>query len=384
VLTVLADERIRLVTLTITGSAYNIDPSSGEFEADVAEIADLEDPGSPAGVFGYLTEALDRRRRAGRPPFTVLSCDNMQSNGRATRTAVVSFARMRDERDGGDLGDWIEAHVAFPSSMVDRITPATSPEERDLLVAEIGVADRWPVVTEPFRQWIVEDTFCNGRPPLEDVGVQFVEDVAPYETMKTRLLNASHCALAYLGHLAGYRTTDEVLADDIFREYLARMMAEEIAPLLGEVPGIDLEEYQRTLLARLSNPRMGDQLERLCRRGSTKIPNYVLPSILAARERGRPCPLLIVAVAGWLRFLRGYDYAGEETPVQGPRMHLIDIARQGGGDPRPLLSQGDVFGALGEDPDFTEQVEKALQALEGEGPREVIRGYLADAPALSS
>jgi fructuronate reductase/mannitol 2-dehydrogenase len=369
-----------VVTLTITGSAYNIDPGSGHFEADVAEVADLEDPGSPASVFGYLTEALDRRRAAGLPPFTVLSCDNMQDNGRAARTAVVSFARLRDERDGGDLGDWIDAHVAFPSSMVDRITPTTSPEEREALVERIGVADRWPVVTEPFRQWVIEDAFCNGRPPLEDVGVQFVADVGPYETMKTRLLNAGHCALAYLGYLAGHRTTDEVMADDVFREYLTRMMADEIAPLLGEVPGIDLGEYQQTLLERLANPRVGDQLERLCRRGSTKIPNYVLPSIQLAREHERPHHLLVLAVAGWLRFLRGYDYAGDETPVQGPRMHLLEIARDAGDDPRPLLQQGDVFGALGEDAAFVGDVEAALQALGREGPREVIETYLASGP----
>lgn len=157
-------------------------------------------------------EALHRRRAAGTAPFTVLSCDNMPSNGSAARTATVSFARLRDE----ELGAWIDAHAAFPSSMVDRITPTTTPEERDSIVAELGVADRWPVIAEPFRQWIVEDTFCDGRPPLERVGVQFVSDVAPYEQMKTRLLNASHTALGYLGYLAGYRTTDQVLADPVF------------------------------------------------------------------------------------------------------------------------------------------------------------------------
>ncbi len=376
VLQALADERTRVVSLTITGSAYNIDPHSGNFEADISEVADLEDPGSPETVFGYLTEALDRRRRAGLAPFTVLSCDNMQHNGAAARTAVVSFARLRDEQVGGDLGDWIAEHVAFPSSMVDRITPTTSPEDREAIVRALGVHDRWPVITEPFRQWIVEDRFCNGRPPLEDVGVQFVQDVTPYETMKTRLLNASHCALGYLGYLAGYRTTDEVMADLTFRRYLTRMMSEEIAPLLPQVPGIDLDEYQRTLVERLANPRMGDHLARLCRRGSTKIPNYLLPSIQAAKQQDRPHELLVLAVAGWLRFLRGYDYAGDEVPVVGPRMHLVDIARKAMEDPRPLLAQRDVFDHLGMDPTFVAAVEDALQALEQEGPREVIERYL--------
>jgi fructuronate reductase/mannitol 2-dehydrogenase len=373
VLAALTDERTRVVTLTITGTSYLIDPHTGEFEADDDVESDLEDPGHPDTVFGYLVEALDRRRRSGTAPFTVLSCDNMAGNGEAARTAVVSFARLRDE----ELADWIDAEVTFPTSMVDRITPSTTPEERDALVADLGVADRWPVVTEPFRQWIVEDSFCNGRPPLERVGVQLVDDVAPYEAMKTRLLNAGHCALGYLGFLAGLRTTDEVLADPVFRSYLTTMMAEEIVPGLPAVPGVDLAAYQATLVERLANPRMGDQLARLCRRGSTKIPNYLLPSIRAAMDDGRPHELLDLAVAGWLRFLRGYDYAGEEVPVEGPRMHLVDIAREAGADPRPLLSERDVFGDLGADPAFVAAVEAQLAALEEEGPREAIERCLA-------
>jgi mannitol 2-dehydrogenase len=374
VLTALADERTRVVTLTITGTGYRVDAHSGEFDADDPHIArDLEDPGTPETVFGYLVEALHRRRQAGLAPFTVLSCDNMQSNGTAARTAVVSFARLRDD----DLAVWIEEHVAFPSSMVDRITPNTSPEDRDAIAAATGVDDRWPVITEPFRQWVVEDSFCNGRPPLEEVGVQFVDDVAPYETMKTRLLNAGHSAIAYLGYLAGHRTTDEVLADPVFRTFLTRLMAEEIAPGLPEVPGVDLEEYQATLLDRLANPRMADQLSRLSRRGSTKIPNYLLPSVQAAMEAGRPHRLLCLAVAGWLRFLRGHDYAGEEVPIQGPRPDLVPIAQEAGGDAAPLLSERSVFDHIGEDPRFAECVQRALSALDRQGPREVIEEFLA-------
>ena len=374
VLTALVDERTRVVTLTITGTGYRVDAHSGEFDADDPHIArDLEDPGTPETVFGFLVEALHRRRQAGLAPFTVLSCDNMQSNGTAARTAVVSFARLRDD----DLAVWIEEHVAFPSSMVDRITPNTSPEDRDAIAAATGVDDRWPVITEPFRQWVVEDSFCNGRPPLEEVGVQFVDDVAPYETMKTRLLNAGHSAIAYLGYLAGHRTTDEVLADPVFRTFLTRLMAEEIAPGLPEVPGVDLEEYQATLLDRLANPRMADQLSRLSRRGSTKIPNYLLPSVRAAMEAGRPHRLLCLAVAGWLRFLRGHDYAGEEVPIQGPRPDLVPIAQEAGGDAAPLLSERSVFDHIGQDPRFAECVQRALSALDRQEPREVIEDFLA-------
>jgi mannitol 2-dehydrogenase len=374
VLTALADQRTRVVTLTITGTGYRVDAHTGEFDAEDPHVArDLEDPGHPETVFGYLVEALHRRRRAGLPPFTVLSCDNMQSNGSAARTAVVSFARLRDD----DLAGWIEQHVAFPSSMVDRITPNTTPEDRDAIAAETGVDDRWPVITEPFRQWVVEDSFCNGRPPLEEVGVQFVADVTPYETVKTRLLNAGHSAIAYLGYLAGYRTTDEVMADPVFRTFLARLMAEEIAPHLPEVPGVDLAEYQATLLDRLANPRMADQLARLSRRGSSKIPNYVLPSVRAAIEEGGPHHLLCLAVAGWLRFLRGADYAGEEVPIQGPRPDLVPKAQEAGGDATPLLSERSIFDHVGQDPRFAECVQRALSALDRQGPREVVEEFLA-------
>ncbi|WP_104522459.1 mannitol dehydrogenase family protein [Blastococcus atacamensis] len=374
VLAALTAEETRVVTLTITSTGYRIDANTGEFDADDPEIArDLEEPGRPHTVFGFLVEALHRRREAGLPPFTVLSCDNMQSNGTAARGAVVSFARLRDAA----LAEWIDDNVAFPESMVDRITPSTSPDDRDAIAAAIGVDDRWPVVTEPFSQWVIQDTFCNGRPPLEAVGVQFVDDVSPYELVKTRLLNAGHSALAYLGYLAGYRTTDEVMADPVFRTYMTRLMADEIAPHLPQVPGVDLAEYQATLLDRLANPRMADQLARLGRRGSSKIPNYILPTVRSAIEQDRPHQLLCLAVAGWLRFLRGADYAGEEVPIEGPRPDLVPIAQEGGGDATPMLSEHSVFDHIGTDPRFAECVQRALTGLDRTGPREMIEEFLA-------
>ena len=374
VLATLADERTRLVTMTITGTGYRIDSHTGEFDADDEDVqADLREPAQPRTVFGYLVEALDRRRRADLPPFTLLSCDNMQHNGSAARTAIVSFARLRD----AELADWIEENVSFPSSMVDRITPNTSPEDRDEIAAETGVDDRWPVITEPFTQWIVEDDFCNGRPPLDRVGVQFVEDVSPYETMKTRLLNAGHTALAYLGILAGFSTIDEVLADEVFRAYFEHLMADEVAPLLPPVPGIDLDAYQKSLVERFSNPRLGDQLSRLGRRGSTKMPNYVFPSVIAALDADGPHQLLLLGVAGWMRFLRGYDYAGAEVQVDGPLAErLVELAREGQEEPETLMSEKTVFGELADEVAFVSGVEVALRALEEQGPREVIQLYL--------
>src|SRR3712207_2023531 len=229
VLDLLTDERTRMVSLTITGSGYRLNPSDGTFDADDEDIrADLRCPDRPRTVFGYLVEALDRRRRAGLPPFTVVSCDNMHRNGDAARAAVVGFARLRDEV----LARWIADRVAFPSSMVDRITPHTSPGEREAVARRYGVDDRWPVITEPFSQWVIEDDFSHGRPPLDLVGVRFVPDVGAYELMKTRLLNASHCALGYLGSLAGYASIDQLMVDDLFVEYATRFLDDEVGPLV--------------------------------------------------------------------------------------------------------------------------------------------------------
>ncbi|RBY94506.1 mannitol dehydrogenase family protein [Blastococcus sp. TBT05-19] len=367
VLDLLTDERTRMVSLTITDSGYRLDPCTGLFDADDPDIRwDVREPSRPRTVFGFIVEALDRRRRAGLPPFSVVSCDNMHRNGDAARTAVVGFARLRDEV----LGRWIADRVAFPSSMVDRITPHTTPEERDVVAQRYGVADRWPVITEPFSQWVIEDTFCDGRPPLDEVGVRFVADVGRYELMKTRLLNASHCALGYLGSLAGHASLDQVMADPVFAGYVARLMDVEVTPLLPPPDGIDLADYKRSLLQRFANPAIADGLPRLCRRGSTKLPHHLLPSLRQALAEDRPHALLTLAVAGWVRYLQGTDDAGRPLPLEdvlGDRLRAL--AREGGADPRPLLGETSVFGDLGSVPGFAEELEEALVALERDGAR---------------
>ncbi|GAB3351144.1 mannitol dehydrogenase family protein [Modestobacter lapidis] len=374
VLAALTDPRTRLVTMTVTGTAYRIDPRTGEFDPDDDDVrADLDDPHHPRSLFGYIVEGLDRRRRAGQPPFTVLSCDNMQQNGETTRAAVVGFAGLRDEV----LARWIVDSVSFPGSMVDRITPSTSLEDRDDVARRFGVDDRWPVITEPFSQWVMEDEFCNGRPPLEDVGVQFVPDVGGYELMKTRLLNAGHSALGHLGRLAGHVRMDEVMADPDLSEYVTRLMAEEIAPLLPAPAGIDLDRYQRTLLARFADPAIADRLERLCRRGSSKMPLYVLPSLRAALDAGRRADLLTLAVAGFCRYLRGTDLQGRPFPLHDERAEeLRALAVAGGTDPRPLLGVRAVFGDLGDRPEFVEALTGVLHQLDRDGVRATLAARL--------
>ena len=351
----LADPRTRMVTLTITTAGYGIDP------------ADLAHPDQPVTAFGFLVEALDRRRRAGVPPFTVVSCDNMHRNGDAARAAVVGLARLRDEV----LARWIADRVAFPSSMVDRITPHTSPDERAAVAEKYGVDDRWPVITEPFSQWVIEDTFCNGRPPLEQVGVRFVDDVGDYELMKTRLLNATHCALGYLGTLAGHTRIDELIAEPLFAEYAIRLMDDEVTSLVPEPDGIDLGDYKRTLLRRFANPAIADRLARLCRRGSTKMPHHLLPSVRETLAAGRPHPLLTLAVAGWFAYLRTHE---ADDPLAE---RLQALARTGGCDPRPLLAERGIFGDLGSHPGFVADLEQALRRLADDGVRATVATYLS-------
>ncbi|MFD2090632.1 mannitol dehydrogenase family protein [Blastococcus deserti] len=370
VLDVLTDARTRMVSLTITGNGYRLCPQTGAFDPDDVDVRwDLANTARPRTVFGYIVEALDRRRRAGLPPFTVVSCDNMHRNGDAARAAVVGFARLRDEV----LARWIADRVAFPSSMVDRITPHTTPEQRAAVAQRYGVDDNWPVITEPFSQWVIEDSFCNGRPPLDLVGVRFVPDVARYELMKTRLLNASHCALGYLGSLAGYASIDEVMADPVFAAYVEQMMDAEVTPLLPPPDGIDLDEYKQSLLRRFANPAIADQLYRLCRRGSTKMPHHLLPSLREALDTEGPHALLTLAVAAWFRYLRGVDMAGRPVPVDDPKSDLLqELARAGGTDPRPLLGERSIFGDLGENPRFVTELADALERLERDGVRQTL------------
>lgn len=359
VVTALADARTRLVTLTVTGAGYRPD------------LTDARRP-APQTVLGQIVAALARRRRAGDGPFTVLSCDNLVANGAIARRGVLELARLRDPA----LARWIEDRVTFPCSLVDRITPRTTDADRAGLAAEFGVDDRWPVVTEPFSQWVVEDAFCAGRPPLDEVGVRFVADVRPYALIKTRLLNAVHCALGYLGTLAGHATTDAAMEAPALAAYVRSLLA-EVRPLLPRVLGMDLGAYERDLLARVANHRLADQLPRLCRSGSTKVPHHLVASIADARARNRPHPALTLAVAAWCRYLRGTDDDGRHITVDDPAAaRLQRLAR----NPRALLAEADLFGTLGDDEAFVREFELCLRRLEREG----VHGTLTEDPGAAS
>ena len=379
VLEKMASPEIRIVSLTITEGGYYLDPKSGDSRLDHPDIVhDVMTPGAPRTAFGYMAEALDRRRRAGLGPFSVVSCDNVQSNGDVTRRLLLAVAERRDPV----LRDWIAENGAFPNSMVDRITPGTTDDDRALVRRTYGIDDAWPVVTEPFRQWVIEDAFCGGRPAWETVGVQMTADVHPYEMMKIRLLNASHTAMAYLGLLAGFVYVHEIMADDLFRRFVIDFMDEEVTPVLQDVPGIDLAAYKTSLVERFSNPAVKDQVLRICMDGSSKFPKFILPTVAEQLQRGGPTRRLSLAIAGWCRAMAGTDDQGVQVDVFDPMADVLSArARAAGTDPRGFLAVREVFGEdLPRCEGFVEQVADALQSLHDHGARKTVAGVQRDGP----
>jgi len=371
----LADAQTHIVSLTITGDGYFLDPVTREFDAEDPDVrADLVASDSFTTAWAYLAEALDRRRRAGIAPFTVLCCDNIPDNTQAARTALVSFAALKDR----GLARWIDSNVAFPSTMVDRITPQTSDSERQFVEQTFGIADKWPVVTEPYCQWIIEDSFSDGRPPLDEVGAQFVADVSDHKTVKTRMLNGTHIALACLGTLAGYQRTDEAMSDPAIFDYVEQLMRDEIQPLLPAVPGMNTPGYRNTLLTRLGNPRMSDQLSRLARRGSTKISSFLLPSLQEAIAQDRPHTLLTLAIAGWARYLRGYDLKGSKVRIDDPQSTLLTkLATMEANNPEALLRH-EIFTELRLNPTFTDRFGDTIADIDEHGVIPTLRRALRD------
>ncbi len=363
----MADPATRIVSLTVTEGGYNFNQVTGEFDdTNPAVQADLAPGAVPATTFGLITEALVRRRSRGIEPFTVMSCDNIQGNGHMAHEVFAAFARLRDP----ELGEWVEGSVRFPNSMVDRITPGTTDEDRQQVSERFGVEDAWPVVCEPFTQWVLEDNFSSGRPPLEDVGVQVVPDVMPYELMKLRLLNASHQALCYFGYLAGYRLVHEVAQDRLFANFLLDYMNLEATPTLAPVPGIDLDAYKHQLIERFSNAAVRDTVARLCAESSDRIPKWLLPVVRENLAAGRDVTLSAAVVASWARYAEGVDEQGEPIKVVDRLADTLQqIAAQQREDPLAFVKNQELFGHLATEPAFTEPYLNALNSLHTRGAR---------------
>jgi mannitol 2-dehydrogenase len=361
----------RIVSLTITEGGYNLDAVTGEFNSgDAPVVADLRPGAVPRTVFGIVTEALARRRERGVPPFTVLSCDNIPGNGHVSQRVFTAFARLRDP----GLADWMTGHVRFPNCMVDRITPQTSEGDLAELSRRFGIEDRWPVLSEPFTQWVLEDNFSDGRPPLQDVGVQIVPDVEPYELMKLRLLNASHQALCYPGYLVGYRLVHDVTADPLFARFLLDYMTAEAMPTLRPVPGVDLDHYAEQLIERFSNPEVGDTVARLCFGASDRIPKFLLPVIRYQLAAGGPVTRSAAVVASWARYAEGTDENGEAYEIKDALApQLQAAARRQRRDPAAFLQDNRaVFGDLADDSRFIRVYSSILTSLFERGVRKTL------------
>lgn len=374
----LGDPRIRIVSLTVTEGGYNVNPVTGEFICEdpmiVADVAALSSGELPSTVFGYVIEALRRRRDAGVPPFTVQSCDNISENGHVAKKMFGAFARLVDP----GLADWIDAHVAFPNAMVDRITPATTDEDRSDLRERSGVDDAWPVVAEPFFQWVLEDRFTSGRPPYQLAGVQVVDDVRPYEHMKLRLLNSGHQGLAYFGLLAGYTYAHEAMKNPDIASYLRRYMDEEGTPSLEPLPGIDLDGYKDSLIERFSNPEIRDTLARLGAESSDRIPKWLVPVIIDNLASGAPIEVAAAICASWARYAEGTDEdGGAFTIVDRYASQLQSVAASQAADPLAFVRQEQFFGSLAEEPRFTEHYLSALRCLHERGAKETARRLAA-------
>ena len=320
----LTDPATRIVSLTVTEKGYCHTPQTGDLDEHHPDIVhDLQNPGTPRSAIGFLVAALARRRIAGTAPFTVLSCDNLSANGHTVGRIVTQFAALRSR----NLAKWIEAEVAFPSTMVDRIVPETTDLDRSEISSALGMTDAWPVVTEPFTQWIVEDRFPAGRPDFAAAGVQMVSDVTPFEHMKLRLLNASHSALAYLGYLAGHETIASTMTDLRFAA-LARQVMHDAAPTLTMPEGTDLAAYSASLLQRFSNPALHHRTWQIAMDGSQKLPQRLLATMQDRLRLGLSIDTHALAVAGWMRYVTAKDEQGRAIDVRDP------LARELAGDRR--------------------------------------------------
>ena len=372
----MADPATRIVSLTITEKGYCHTPQTGELNTDHPDIVhDLAHPDAPRSAPGFMVAALAHRRAAGTAPFTVLSCDNLSANGHTVKRILTQFATLQSP----ELGKWIAAHVACPSTMVDRIVPETTDADSAAVSAELGMTDAWPVITEPFTQWIVEDNFVAGRPDFVRAGVQLVADVTPFEHMKLRLLNASHSALAYLGYLAGYETIAATMTDNRFAAF-ARGVMEDAAVTLSMPEGTDLASYSASLLKRFANPALHHRTWQIAMDGSQKLPQRLLGTMQDRLRQGLPIDTHALAVAGWMRYVTGIDEKAQPIDVRDPiAAELAEIAKVAGPFADrlapALFDLRAVFGEFGNDPRLRSAVTRALAKVYEIGARQAVQAW---------
>ena len=373
VLAKMCEPQVAIVSLTITEKGYCHSPATGQLMLDHPFIvADLQNPHQPKSAPGVIVEALARRKAAGLPAFSVMSCDNMPENGHVMRNVVCAYARAVD----AGLADWIESHVTFPSTMVDRIVPAVTPETLDKIEQLTGVRDPAGVACEPFRQWVIEDNFVAGRPAWEKAGAELVSDVIPFEEMKLRMLNGSHSFLAYLGYLAGYQHINDCMGDENYRRAAHDLMLKEQAPTL-KVQNVDLARYADLLIERYTNPALRHRTWQIAMDGSQKLPQRMLDSVRWHLADNSSFALLALGVAGWMRYVGGVDEQGNAIEVCDPLLPVIQAAVQqsdeGESRVKALLAIEAIFGKdLPQEGRFVDLVTSAYLSLLNKGAKATV------------
>lgn len=369
----MADPAIRIVAMTVTEGGYYLDPASKSFDAAHPDVRhDAANPGTPRTAFGAIVAALGRRRASGAGPFTLQSCDNLQGNGAILRQIVLSLARLSDP----ELADWIDANCSFPNAMVDCIVPATGPRELDL-VREYGIDDAVPVTHENFRQWVIEDDFCAGRPPLELVGVTYSRNVHAYETMKLRLLNASHSAIAEAAQILGIETIAGCMSHPTIFGYLRKLATEEIAPTVEPVPEFEPLSYADLIMTRFSNPKIVDTTRRVAADGASKHPGFILPILKDQLAAGRSIEGLVLAEAVWARMCDGTREDGGAIEVNEPMWGRLNAAAKAAkADPQVWLDQREFYGDLALNGMVREKFRHWLTMIWSDGLEASLRAYV--------
>lgn len=375
VISAMSDPAIRIVSLTITEGGYYVDAKTDGFDAAHPDMVhDARHPDAPKSVFGMILAALRQRRDSGLMPFTVMSCDNLPENGHVCAQTVIGLARLGDP----ELADWIKQNVAFPNSMVDCITPATSERERNLVRDRFDIQDEAVVVCEPFRQWVLEDNFPQGRPPLERVGAEFVKDVSRHELMKLRILNGGHAAIAYPSALLGHHFVHQAMADPLIAAWLTTLEQREIIPTLAPIEAVDFTAYLDQVVKRFANPEIGDTIARLCLDGSNRQPKFILPTLMARLDSDASMDGLAQEVAFWCRYCEGIDEAGNAIPPNDEHhAELKSRALAAHSDPTAFLENRKIFGTLADHPRFRQVFAQRLQLIREQGVRVAIETYLS-------
>ncbi|MBB5412790.1 MULTISPECIES: mannitol dehydrogenase family protein [unclassified Paraburkholderia] len=381
VLDAMSDPRCHIVSLTITEKGYCRNPASGALQFDHPEIVhDLREAAAPRSAIGFVVRALALRRAAGLGPFTVLSCDNLPSNGGTMRALTLAFAREADPV----LADWIEREGAFPNTMVDRIVPLTTDADRMHVAKQLGADDAWPVMTEPFSQWVIEDRFAGPRPAWERAGATLVGDARPYEQAKLRMLNGAHSALAYLGSLIGYDTVDQAIAAPAVRNFVENMLRDEVEPTLSRPA---LASYRAELFTRFRNTALDHRLQQIATDGSQKLPQRWLESVRANLKSGAPTERLAFVLAGWIAYLSGQDETGRTYAIADPLADTLAEAVRSTlhadaiDAVQTLFEIESIFGCdLRAQPRFVTQVARHLAAIRAQGVVKAMGACTASRP----